>query len=356
MPKLVNRPPKYSFHKPSGQAKVRYNGKDTYLGRHGSQESLEAYAAFIAKLPKPGETVRLIEPSPGATLLVGECVLRFYQHAEGYYLRNGVPTGEHVTIRCALQPLVKRFGHLPTRELGPKKLKQVREDMIALGWSRSTINKATNRIKLCFAWCASEEFISAEIAMGLKTVAGLRKNRTAAKEKAPIGPVPDEDIDAVLPHVSELVCDVCRLMRLTGMRPGCEAMAMRGEEIDRTDPTCWVYRPGHHKTEHHGKGRSVFIGEKAQAILLPWLLKAGDDKLFVMTLSALRRAILRGCKKAGVPDWHPNQIRHTFGTEVRSKYGLEGAQVLLGHSRADVTQTYAERDLGKAVDIVRKIG
>ena len=61
--------------------------------------------------------------------------------------------------------------------------------MIALGWSRSTINKAVNRIKLCFAWAASEELVPPQIAMGLKTVAGIQKNRTAAREKAPIGPV-----------------------------------------------------------------------------------------------------------------------------------------------------------------------
>ncbi len=32
-----------------------------------------------------------------------------------------------------------------------------------------------------------------------------------------------------------------------------------------------------------------------------------------------------------------------MATEVRARFGLEAAQVLLGHTRADVTQTYAER-------------
>lgn len=36
--------------------------------------------------------------------------------------------------------------------------------------------------------------------------------------------------------------------------------------------------------------------------------------------------------------WHPNQLRHSFATRVRRAHGLEAAQVLLGHSRADVTQ------------------
>ena len=54
--------------------------------------------------------------------------------------------------------------------------------------------------------------------------------------------------------------------------------------------------------------------------------------------------------------WHPNQLRHTFATEVRKGYGLEAAQVLLGHSRADVTQVYAERDAGLAAEVARKVG
>jgi integrase len=42
--------------------------------------------------------------------------------------------------------------------------------------------------------------------------------------------------------------------------------------------------------------------------------------------------------------WHPNQLRHSFATRVRKAHGLEAAQVLLGHARANVTQVYAERN------------
>jgi len=46
----------------------------------------------------------------------------------------------------------------------------------------------------------------------------------------------------------------------------------------------------------------------------------------------------------------------TAGTEIRKRYGLEAAQVILGHASADVTQVYAERDLQKAVEIIREVG
>ena len=54
--------------------------------------------------------------------------------------------------------------------------------------------------------------------------------------------------------------------------------------------------------------------------------------------------------------WHPNQLRHTFATRVRKAHGLEAAQVLLGHSRADVTQVYAERNHELAATIAAQIG
>jgi site-specific recombinase XerC len=54
--------------------------------------------------------------------------------------------------------------------------------------------------------------------------------------------------------------------------------------------------------------------------------------------------------------WHPNQLRHSFATRVRKVHGLEAVQVLLGHSRADVTQVYAERNEALAAEIAAKIG
>ena len=54
--------------------------------------------------------------------------------------------------------------------------------------------------------------------------------------------------------------------------------------------------------------------------------------------------------------WHPNQLRHSAATRVRKEFGLEAAQVLLGHSRADVTQIYAEKNQALAAAVAAKIG
>jgi integrase len=54
--------------------------------------------------------------------------------------------------------------------------------------------------------------------------------------------------------------------------------------------------------------------------------------------------------------WHPNQLRHSFATKVRKKHGLEAAQVVLGHAKADTTQIYAERNEALAVAVAEKLG
>jgi integrase len=54
--------------------------------------------------------------------------------------------------------------------------------------------------------------------------------------------------------------------------------------------------------------------------------------------------------------WHPNQLRHNFGTQARKQFGVEASRVLLGHADAGVTEIYAERDLTLAAAVAAKIG
>jgi len=53
----------------------------------------------------------------------------------------------------------------------------------------------------------------------------------------------------------------------------------------------------------------------------------------------------------------PHQLRHSAGTHIRREFGLEAAQLALGHASANVTDAvYAERDHGKVIEVMRKIG
>ena len=148
--------------------------------------------------------------------------------------------------------------------------------MIALGWSRRHINASVQRITRMFRWAAEQEMLPGEIALNLRAVAGLKKGRSAAREKPLVGPVPDAMVEAVLPHLSPGVRNLLLVMRHSGMRPG-EAIGLSVEAIDRSDPACWVYRLGSHKTEHHGKGRVVFLGPGARRSSSPGSWLPGRD-------------------------------------------------------------------------------
>jgi integrase len=57
-----------------------------------------------------------------------------------------------------------------------------------------------------------------------------------------------------------------------------------------------------------------------------------------------------------VPHWTPLQLRHTAATAIRARYGVEAAKVILGHTKVETTQIYAERDLTRAKQIMGEIG
>ncbi|MCK4343176.1 MAG: site-specific integrase [Phycisphaerae bacterium] len=71
---------------------------------------------------------------------------------------------------------------------------------------------------------------------------------------------------------------MAELQLLTGMRPG-EATSMRTGDLDMSG-RIWVYKPGSHKTEHHGRNRVFFIGPKAQQVLSPFLKHDLDAFIF----------------------------------------------------------------------------
>jgi integrase len=180
-------------------------------------------------------------------------------------------------------------------------------------------------------------------------------------------------------------------------RPGSHKTAWRGKRREiplgpkavelirgflKADAEAFLFSPSDAVAEHNvrrraGRKTKPTPSERGKRVASP-----GSRHSSRYSRSSYRYAVLRACDKAfphptvrptrGRPvsndeladlaswreahRWHPNQLRHTVATEVRSRFGLEASQVVLGHSKADVTQVYAERDLTKAVEVMRLIG
>ena len=361
-------------------------------GLHGSDESRAAFGRLQLEIATSPAAVTC----PG-DVTVNEVLAAYIQHAERYYVRaDGKPTNEISEVLASLKPVRERYGDSPASAFGPRSLTAVRQHMIELGWCRGLINKRLDRVKRAMKWAVAEELIPAAVYDALRALPGLRRGRTDARESKPVEPVAFTLVEKTLPFLPAHVRGLVEQMMVTGMRPA-EACAITLGQIDRTS-TMWNCRPTYHKSAHHDMRRVIPLGPRAQAVLIEYFRgrvldpnepvfspRAAREERFA-TMRAKRRskvtpsqesrkkshpellpaaryephtvahAVRVAAEKAGVEHWHPYQLRHSFTTMVRKQHGIEAAQDLLGHARADVTQVYAERNEALAVAVAAKIG
>jgi integrase len=273
MPKLTISVPKYRLHKASGQAVVELNRRTIYLGEHGTAASKSHYNQLVAEWQVAGRQLAAsmcTSNSTHSSPTIAAIIDGYTDFAEGYYVKNGAQTTTLQHIKDALKPLAQIYHATPAKDFGPLALKAVREHMVNRGrWCRKTVNKAVAIICRMFKWASENELVPASAFHALKTVSGLRKGRSKAREMAPVKPIPTAYVEAVLSHVSGPVRAMIEVQLLTGMRPG-EIVLMRGCDLD-TSGKVWTYSPQSHKTEHHDKDRPISIGPKAQAIVRKFL-------------------------------------------------------------------------------------
>lgn len=407
--------PAYRLHKASGQARTIVNGRHIYLGKYGSPESRQQYARILAEAALPAGQPVSAERSESQRLLVSELLVAYLKFAETYYANEGQPTKEFNGMVDAVRPLNDLYGDICADDFGPLKLKAVREHLIERGLCRTEVNKRIGRIKRVFKWAVSEELISASVHEALKTVTGLKYGRTSARESEPVRPVAALTVELTLPYVSPQVAAMIRLQLLTGMRPG-EVIGMQLCAID-TSSDVWIYSPNGHKGRWRGHRRTIPLGPQAQKEIEPFMNRAETAFLFspaeaeayrhkcraiqrnrktpvypcelrarekrkqksrsrsarrpkgdCYTPASYRRAIAYGVTRSNrerqkadpaameIFTWSPYQLRHTFATDMRRNYGVEAAQLGLGHARTNIVDVYAEKNLSLIVEIARKSG
>ncbi|MBK8269384.1 MAG: site-specific integrase [Planctomycetes bacterium] len=364
------RIPVYRHHKPSGLASVRLDGRDIYLGRHGTSESRSEYQRVIAewlsnRTAEPGAAKSKTAPSER---IVDELSAAYLDFAKTYYVKNSALTGEYRNIGDAMRPLTALYGRARVCEFGPSELKAVRQAMIDSNLCRRTINNRINRIRRVFKWGVENEFVSAEILHALQAVAPLKLGRCNVREAEPVKPVPEHQIEPVLKLVAPQVAAMIRLQLLTGMRPG-EVMQMRACDIDISGPI-WVYQAMAHIHRGRRAARQTPMtpsqavrkrkrfprrapGDCYDRRSYAWAIRRACDAAFPPAKHLKEKDHAAWCREHR---WSPNQLRHNAATELRKQFGIEAARVVLGHSSADVTEIYAELDLAKAAEIMSRVG
>lgn len=359
------------------------------------------------------------EASTG-TITVNELALGYLDFAEGYYVKGGRPTGELHNIEQALRTLVPLYGRTAIRDFGPLALKAVRQAMVEADLCRRVVNGRVNRIRRMFKWGVENQLVPATILQALQAVAPLKAGRGQARESVPVRPVPEPWIDAVVAASPPQLAAMIRLQQWTGMRPGelvqmraadldmtgpvwtytpsqhktehhgrvrAISLGPRAQAVLRPwlgpcvdEP---IFQPRQIMAEMRRARRAARVtpmtpSQRARRPAEDPMRSPGDrytpqsygraiayacvrafphpelDALPPRALTAAQRAEL--ARWRADHHWSPNQLRHTAATMLRKQFGIEAARVVLGHGSAQVTEVYAELDLGRAQEIMARVG
>lgn len=374
-----NTLPKLCLHKATGQAYVRLNGQQVYLGAYGTKEAKRAYAEALADWL--GRDCQPDVTTDDLTIL--ELCARYKAYVEK---QNFAPN--HLdAYKRAIKALSDAFGESPAASFGPNKLRTVRAQLVEAGLGARSCAYRVGCMVRMFKWAASRELVPAEVFHSLRTLESLREGRDVAR-RTPIKPVTREDVDKTIACLPATLAAMVRLQLLTGARPG-EICGLKVGDID-TSTDVWSARLEHHKNTHRGKQRILYFGPRAQEVLRPFLLRKKGAHLFdpreairqrvseaetprrpnqkpnvrqtdrtvgdCYTTNTYGRAVARAAREAKVKPWYPNRLRHLSATEIRQQFGLDSVQAVLGHAKADTSELYAEIDAERARKVALERG
>jgi integrase len=382
----MKRLPTYRFHKASNQAICCILGRTYYLGEFDSKESRDKFNKLVAEY--------LTNPSFGiekGRQSIAESVVAFLKHAKSYYGEGS----EFEKYSRALAPMVELYSDLNIRDFGIQEFKAIREQWIRKKHAREYVNKQAKRIIAFVKWLVGEGMLEPTVHQALRCVQPLKKGRCNCPESEPVRPVDEATIEKTIPHLSPVVADMVRLQSLIGCRPG-ELVKLKPAMVD-TSGSVWVITIEEHKNSWRGHLRKIYVGPKAQAILKPYLDRPKDafcfspaesmeqrlqarasNRITAMSCGNRRgsnrvsspkkkpgqsystitycKAIHYACRKARIPLWSPNQLRHKVATELREREGVESASVILGHAHLPTTEIYAEASTKKALEVALRHG
>ncbi|MDR1269041.1 MAG: hypothetical protein LBK82_05920 [Planctomycetaceae bacterium] len=334
-------PPKMGNN--GGSAFVRINGKRIYLGKYGSPEAAQNYARYIAEWSMLPTTI-----VPTGKCTVDTLTVAFLDHSEKNCYKP-----DYCNRKIALQILLSLYSGYAVEQFSLKCLKTVQEQFVkqkdkhGKPYSRQYCNKLTNIIKTAFRWGVMQELVPASVADALRYVPVLRKGKTVAPETIPRLDVPDNVVQATLPHLLPTVAAMIQVQRMACMRPN-EVCRMQVGDIDRSGEI-WMYCPQKHKNTWRGHNKIVTLGLPEQELIASRLVgKSPEQAVFspkdevkekktrkrkrsqiertpkeFYTTDSYGKVIKESIIKANrtlpedekIPHWTPYQLRHASVTE-----------------------------------------
>jgi integrase len=262
--------PNYRLHKKSGQAFVELSGNRIYLGKYGSKASRVEYDRLLAEWLANGRKAPQVTPSQTTCR---ELALAFLDWAKEYHALQPKTQGH---CKTAMKFLVKYCGKQYVDTITPAVLLQLQTHLVEHGYARKSVNRYIGLIKQSFDRGVLLGLVEGNTVYALRVVKNLKMGRTKAHEYRKVKPVPDDVVEKTIPYMPPIIADMVRVQRWSGMRPQ-DVRNLRPCDIDRSRTDgIWLYRPYQHKTQYLGHTLVKAIGQRAQAILLPYLAAKQD--------------------------------------------------------------------------------
>ena len=373
----------------SGQARVTLCGHDVYLGPWNSEEASRRYEETIGLWLANGRRWPL---RPDAPLTVAELVRRYQAWARDRFRKDGRKTSHVIRIHTATNLLLTAgLGKLPAVEFSPRHLRRFQAYLAgdaAQRWARSTMNAYVQAVRSMFSWAVGQEYLGAAaqampILTALRLVEPIRAGAGARPPRETEGTAP-VDLDVVRAtqlQVEPTLAAMIEVQLLTGMRP-MEVVRLTPSHITPGRDGVHIFhaRGTAAKLLHRRVRRMIPIGPKAWEILearrpadptAPYF-RPSDARREREALGTLTpgprvrpdrytsgmygRAVARACKRAKLPRWAPNQLRHVAATDLAMSEGLEVARLVLGHSKPSMTANYVHAPDAKAIAAARLHG
>ena len=343
---------------------------------------------------------------------------QLFEKYETYYsknapeVRNGLEHPDLRLIRRACH-FIQPYSDWSVDSLSPDELNDIKKNMLKYkykkgkqrkSYTRRGINDTLKWVKKILKWGVGRNIVKNETLIGIENeLKLLRIGERGAKDNIKRSRVTEEEFNKVVSVCTSVVGDMLRLVWHTGMRP-YEICEMRPFDILRDDPECWLYIPGRdktpvgmHKTTRYGKVKVIPLAGECIQILSKRITDYNSKEyLFspqesmaefretkrrdrktplscgnkpgsnvkdkpkkkpgnIYTNNSFAQACKRACKRAGVEEFVPYDLRRTVATKTRAELGKEAARTLLGHADQSVTDIYLLEEVQEAMKVAKAL-
>lgn len=281
--------------------------------------------------------------------------------------------GDERATRTGVGVASRHLEDLLPEQVTPRDMRACLEHMIATK-CRDQVNNRKNRLLRFFRWCVEYEICTSAVITRLECVASIGATHPGVRETDEVTSVPDEHVRLTMEASRPELRRAIEIQALTGMRPGelllmrvCDLRAERIPDDAGEHHIVWNYRPHWHKTKGKVKRfqRIIPLGPEGQMILreqvearfaqpelferhgtavglggLPRLGDPNDSRRLWpwQTVGGYRSVIGKAARRAGVPEWAPNRLRHSRLTFAARRGGVKLAAAVAGHTDEKTTQ------------------